>query len=296
MCYPLSSDSHRMSKTTNEKEELVKKSLFNFVRKQVPTAQLSLIDDIVLSYVVSMVEESALEEDLDVDGLCEMVSACLPEFSTIEKEAVSKWLLDVESNLRQENKGNQNGQSHDLLSHISLAALLPPDTQRMRVHHLSETSDAGSDSSGEYFAEESSWHQVALLQEMFPGASSAEARHCLAVAGGDIAKAAQLALHRQEAGQSIVSNLTFLTPNARNKARVNDEELKSRIIARYSYVDRDDDSREHRPVAPKTEPKKLVRYLDNKIVSLKGERFTEIKRGEEEDGNEGAKKRGHCRP
>lgn len=46
---------------------------------------------------------------------------------------------------------------------------------------------------------------------MFPAASTAEARHCLAVAGGDIAKAAQLALHRQEAGQSIVSNLTFLT-------------------------------------------------------------------------------------
>lgn len=52
---------------------------------------------------------------------------------------------------------------------------------------------------------------MALLQEMFPAASTAEARHCLAVAGGDIAKAAQLALHRQEAGQSIVSNLTFLT-------------------------------------------------------------------------------------
>lgn len=46
---------------------------------------------------------------------------------------------------------------------------------------------------------------------MFPSASAAEARHCLAVAGGDIGKAAQLALHRQEAGQSIVSNLTFLT-------------------------------------------------------------------------------------
>lgn len=46
---------------------------------------------------------------------------------------------------------------------------------------------------------------------MFPGASAAEARHCLSVAGGDIAKAAQLALHRQEAGQSIVSNLAFLT-------------------------------------------------------------------------------------
>lgn len=60
------------------------------------------------------------------------------------------------------------------------------------------------------FHQESSWHQVALLQEMFPAASLAEARHCLAVAGGDIGNAAQLVLHRQEAGQSIVSNLTFL--------------------------------------------------------------------------------------
>jgi hypothetical protein len=99
-----------------------------------------------------MVEESALEED--IDGLCEMVSACLPEFSTIEKEAVSKWLLDVESKLKQESKENENCQSHsDPMNHISLAALLPAGAQRMRVHHLSETSDAGSDSSGEYFSE-----------------------------------------------------------------------------------------------------------------------------------------------
>ncbi|XP_043268018.1 CUE domain-containing protein 2 [Venturia canescens] len=288
-----------MDRTMDEKEELVKESLFSFVRNQVPDAQLSLIDDIVLSYVVSMVEENAMEDDLDVDGVCEMVSACLPEFDTIEKDAVSKWLLDVESKLRQGTKGSGDCQPHDPLSQLSLAALLPPDAQRMRVHHLSETSDAGSDSSGEYFPEqqETSWPQVALLQEMFPGASPAEVRHCLAVAEGDIAKAAQLVLHRQEAGQSITSNMTFLTPNRRNKARVNDEELKSRIIARYSYVDRDDDSREHRPVAPKTEPKKLVRYLDNKIVSVKGERFTEIRRnGEDEDGNEGGRKRNHCRP
>jgi hypothetical protein len=31
------------------------------------------------------------------------------------------------------------------------------------------------------------------------------------------------------------------------------------------------------------EPKKLVRYRDNKIVSLKGERFTEVKKEEEDD-------------
>lgn len=102
-----------------------------------------------------MVEESALEEDLDVEGLCEMVSACLPEFSTIEKEAVTKWLLDVESKLREENKEEEadNFQPHESFSQLSLTALLPPDSQRIRVHHLSETSDAGSDSSGEYFTE-----------------------------------------------------------------------------------------------------------------------------------------------
>lgn len=287
-----------MQQTMDEKEELVKKSLFSFVRKQVPTAQLSLIDDIVLSYVVSMVEESAMEEDLDVEGLCEMVSACLPEFSTIDKDDVSKWLIEIESNLRQGNKGSNNCEPYDPLSHLSLSALLPPDTQRIRVHHLSETSDPGSDSSGEYFPEqqETSWQQMEVLQEMFPEATAAEIQHCLAIADGDVAKAAQLALHRQEAGQSITSNLTYLTSNRRTKA-VNDEELKSRIIARYSYVDRDDDSREHRPVTPKREPKKLVRYLDNKIVSMKGERFTEIKRnGDDEDGNEGNKKRNQCRP
>lgn len=62
-----------------------------------------------------------------------------------------------------------------------------------------------------YWFQESSYDQVALLQEMFPEASAAEVRHCMSVAEGDIAKAAQLALHRQEAGQSIVSNLAFLT-------------------------------------------------------------------------------------
>lgn len=38
----------------------------------------------------------------------------------------------------------------------------------------------------------------------------------------------------------------------RQRPTVNDDELKSRIIARYSYVDKNDDVREHRPVAPKS--------------------------------------------
>lgn len=55
------------------------------------------------------------------------------------------------------------------------------------------------------------------------------------------------------------------------------------LCFRYSYVDKED-HREYKPVAPKVEPKKLIRYRDNKIVSLKGERYTEVSRrgGDEE--------------
>jgi hypothetical protein len=85
--------------------------------------------------------------------------------------------------------------------------------------------------------------------------------------------------------------------------------LKKKIIEKYSYIDQDDDQREHRPPPPKDvsfllrsleyeetcsnlfllqQPKKLVRYLDNKVVSVKGERYTEIK--EDADGKEDVKK------
>lgn len=43
-------------------------------------------------------------------------------------------------------------------------------------------------------------------------------------------------------------------------------------------MDKNAAQREYKPVVPKVEPKKLVRYRDNKIVSLKGERFSEVKR------------------
>lgn len=95
-------------------------------------------------------------------------------------------------------------------------------------------------------------------------------KHCLTIANGDIDRATQILLHRQENNLCISQN-NSLTLNLSNKAHViNDDELKNRIIERYSYVDKDSENKEHKPLAPKTEPKKLVRYRDNKIVSLKG--------------------------
>lgn len=46
-------------------------------------------------------------------------------------------------------------------------------------------------------------------------------------------------------------------------------------------MDVDEDKKEHKPVVPKSEPKKLIRYRDNKVVSVKGERFTIEKKSQE---------------
>lgn len=284
-----------------EQEDLVKESLFKFLRKHIPSAQLSSIDEIVLSYVVSILEdlgtEASVEEAFDVEGFCEMMAAYFPEFSTIHHNDVCQWMFELEATLSQ--KKGKDDESEIFSKNISILALpqlVKPRTHTdsengndtKRVHQLSENSDGSSDSSGDYFIgqEETVYdpEQVHLLQEMFPSACSIEVRHCLAIAEGDVGRAAQLVLHRQEAGQSLMPHSGSLNSvGQRQKSVVDDQELKSRIIARYSYVDKDDDVREHRPVGPKSEPKKLVRYRDNKIVSLKGERFTEVKKDEEED-------------
>lgn len=86
-------------------------------------------------------------------------------------------------------------------------------------------------------------------------------------------------LDREEKGESLTGNL--LSCGQKNKV-IDDNELKNRIISRYSYVDSNAASKEYKPVAAKIEPKKMVRYRDNKIVSLKGERYTEIRKSGEE--------------
>lgn len=100
-----------------------------------------------------MVEECALETELDVEAVSEMVSGCLPEFSDIDKEAVSEWLFDIENKLRELNKENNDSVDNLSLNCISLPALIPPEAHTARVHRHSETSDPGNDSSDEYFTD-----------------------------------------------------------------------------------------------------------------------------------------------
>lgn len=51
-----------------QQESIVKESLFRFIMNNIPTANLTQIDDIVLSYVISILEESSQDSVFDVDG------------------------------------------------------------------------------------------------------------------------------------------------------------------------------------------------------------------------------------
>lgn len=51
-----------------EQETKIKDSLFEFVKIHIPEADLSLIDEIVLSYVVAVLEDVGSEPVFDVEG------------------------------------------------------------------------------------------------------------------------------------------------------------------------------------------------------------------------------------
>ncbi|KAJ8916691.1 hypothetical protein NQ315_000336 [Exocentrus adspersus] len=269
-------------KNIAEQETRIKDSLFAFVKAHIPDADLSLIDEIVLSYVIAVLEDVGSDPVFDVEGFCEMMAAYFPEFESINHATVCQWMFELEAKLQVDQPEEKN-----LSLDISLPEILPKAKPRShnnsesdapkRSHKLSEMSDGGStDSSCCEFPDE-----MDVLQEMFPSVCTIEVKHCLTIAAGDVERATQILIDRQENGQCLTQN-SSLTIQVTKKT-IDDSELKNRIIERYSYIDKDAFNKEHRPVAPKVEPKKMVRYRDNKIVSLKGERFTEVKKGEDVD-------------
>nr|CAI5863502.1 unnamed protein product [Callosobruchus analis] len=270
-------------KNIAEQESKIKESLFEFLKTHIAEADINLIDEIVLSYVIAVLEDVGTEPVFDIEGFCEMMSAYFPDFESINHATVYQWMFELASKLQQSDSEEDRNIDVD----ISLPEILPKTKCRTlsiteeevpkRTHKLSEVSDGGStDSSCCDFSDE-----MDVLQEMFPTVCAIEVKHCLTIAAGDIERATQILIDRQENGQCLSPN-NSLTIQVTKKT-IDDLELKNRIIERYSYIDKDAFNKEHRPVAPKVEPKKLVRYRDNKIVSLKGERFTEVKKGEDVD-------------
>lgn len=48
--------------------EMVKTSLFQFVNTNIEAADMSVVDEIVLNYVIAILEEASEDPNFDVDG------------------------------------------------------------------------------------------------------------------------------------------------------------------------------------------------------------------------------------
>lgn len=51
----------------------IKKSLSQFIKKNIPGANLKIVDQIVLEYVISILEEASQDESFDVEGKMEII-------------------------------------------------------------------------------------------------------------------------------------------------------------------------------------------------------------------------------
>ena len=85
------------------------------------------------------------------------------------------------------------------------------------------------------------------------GACALEVSHCLTLMSGDMEKAAQLILHRQESGQNLTpTELKNRLKNGRKvEKQVDEKVVRSRILDMYGYVDQAEDARYHRPTLKK---------------------------------------------
>lgn len=267
-------------------ESLVKDRLSKFLKKHNLHDSIDAIDEIVLSYVISILEDLGddknAEDNIDVDQFTEMMDAYIPGFCNIDSVEVCEWMFSLSTTLSNKKEDNNYmyipsqytvEESGSLAIDVDMGATAIPITNESEINgNVDCSSNATEDEDGDA--------QVKMLLEMFPTVCTLEITHCLALSNGNADQAAQLIIHRQEIGDTIVSP----TKSQKKKEMVlDDSKVKDNIINRFSYVDTDADKKTYTPTVQKQERKKLVRYLDGKVVSTKGEKFTEIKKEEDEN-------------
>uniref|UniRef100_T1GG35 Uncharacterized protein n=1 Tax=Megaselia scalaris TaxID=36166 RepID=T1GG35_MEGSC len=136
---------------------------------QIPNADISFIDDIVLSYIVSIIKEIE-DDEFDLDAFQEMISAYFNDFATIDSGIVCAWLFKLEGELRQNaavEEKEKDKKAEVQLASLKLSDIIPESKLKRRdstaqekeenatrnsrrSQHLSETSDAGSTDSSNY--------------------------------------------------------------------------------------------------------------------------------------------------
>ncbi|CAG0892426.1 unnamed protein product [Darwinula stevensoni] len=281
---------------------LIKESLQTFFKahKCDEDASLNSLDDIFMKYIISILEELGCEEHpqdvFDVEAFVEMMSACFPSFSTISQTDICTWMFELSAQLQTAKnhmgKGmrlindemgstcssgsNASGDEREMIRSRTVSSSSEASAyscSSSRASHNSECSDCDAWAT-QSVEEDDDWR---ALTEMFPAVCSFEAKHCLSVSGGDLGAAVQLLLHRQENGLAMKAKPAAAHKGQRQQVALDDQSIKKKIIEQYSYIDQAEDAKDHKPPPLKFEPKKMIRYREGQVVSVKGERYSEIK-------------------
>ncbi|KAM9848238.1 CUE domain-containing protein 2 [Aulostomus maculatus] len=261
--------------------KIIHSALHEFIQTYIPDADLSTLDDVLLSYITGVLEDlgsqQSVEENFDVEVFAEMLEAYIPGFAEIDSVKVCEMMFNLASKLAtaRTSADEENNMPKREDSSLKLPTLLsqPPPERDMQCLKTQTEGATAKLQASEWEAQEQH------LLEMFPKCSLSEARSALSIAKGDMEEAVRLIIE----GDVQLSPTSLTVNHGKNISSVADQKLKESILEKYMLVDREEDNKTHRPVAPKDAPKKLVRYHSNQVVTTKGERYQLVKKNENED-------------
>ncbi|XP_004478916.1 CUE domain-containing protein 2 [Dasypus novemcinctus] len=269
-----------------ELERIVSAALLAFVQTHLPEADLSGLDEVIFSYVLGVLEDlgpSGLsEENFDMEAFTEMMEAYVPGFAHIPRGTIGDMMQKLSGQLSDaRNKENLQPQSSGVQEQVPISSEPLQRPEKVKEEIRSSPTVAGETQDKATSAEEELLPGVDVLLEMFPTCSVGQAEWVLAKARGDLEEAVQMLVEGKEEGpQAWDSPNQDLPRRLRGPQK---DELKSFILQKYMMVDSADDQKIHRPMAPREAPKKLIRYIDNQVVSTKGERFKDVRNPEAEE-------------
>lgn len=93
-----------MTNNIERQHETIKKSLFQFINAHIPGADLLIVDECILSYIVSVLEDASQDDAYDVEEFMDMMSAYFPKFVDIKASTVCNWIIDLNNHLSNLNK------------------------------------------------------------------------------------------------------------------------------------------------------------------------------------------------
>ncbi|XP_055485935.1 CUE domain-containing protein 2 isoform X1 [Psammomys obesus] len=265
---------HLPGRDSMELERIVSSALLTFVQTHLPEADLSGLDEVIFSYVLGVLEDlgpsGPSEENFDMEAFTEMMEAYVPGFAHIPRGVIGDMMQKLSMQLSDaRNKGQ-----------VPIFPETPRQPEKLKEETRSPAA-TGNTQDKAAAAEEELLPGVDVLLEVFPTCSVEQAQWVLAKARGDLEEAVQMLVEgKQEGPPGWDGSNQDLPRRLRSPQK---DELKSFILQKYMMVDSAEDQKIHRPMAPKEAPKKLIRYIDNQVVSTKGERFKDVRNPEAEE-------------